>query len=117
VPRIVELLLARLDRGGVALTFGGLPLCVWPLEFVVNRDLAARFIGEFRDLHTDVTVFRRPREGDGRPERFCWQARKRNMLKSTLGGCRACRFAGLCEGVWNGYLELFGAREFKPVPI
>ena len=29
--------------------------------------------------------------------------------------CKKCKYYDLCEGIWNGYIETFGVKEFKPL--
>lgn len=38
-----------------------------------------------------------------------------NALRSKRAECSTCRYQGICEGVWNNYLERFGWDEFEPV--
>ena len=50
-------------------------------------------------------------------ERFNWQDRKRHDLKGHPRGCASCDLEPVCEGVWKGYLEIWGDREFRPVRL
>lgn len=101
-------------------TFGGVPACVLPETFRADERLMRRYVGEYRDLSTDCSI---RAEGEGREDgvsrveggraRFNWQDRKRFDLKSGLDACRICRSAGVCEGVWRGYVEIWGGEEFS----
>ena len=55
-------------------------------------------------------------EAEGRA-RFNWQDRKRHDLKGHPRGCASCDLEPVCEGVWKGYLEIWGDREFRPVRL
>ncbi|MCP4806975.1 MAG: radical SAM protein [Proteobacteria bacterium] len=102
-------------------TFGGFPLCVLPTEFLANRRLSRKYLGEFRDLDTDCSV--RSSGGDhgiakvedGRA-RFNWQDRKRFDLKHHMEKCHRCAYAHVCEGVWKMYLTIHGDEAFSPLP-
>ena len=78
-------------------------------------------MGEYRDLSTDCSI-----RSDGYGEegvtkisggraRFNWQDRKRHDLKGHPSGCSRCSRVDLCEGVWQGYLDIWGDEGFKPV--
>lgn len=49
--------------------------------------------------------------GDGRV-RFNWQLRKREQLKRRARGCERCQYSNICEGVWAGYLDIWGDEAF-----
>ena len=47
--------------------------------------------------------------------RFNWQDRKKNDLKGQPDACRVCDFEPVCEGVWKGYLEIYGTEDIHPI--
>ena len=100
-------------------TFGGVPMCVLPDTLLQSAKLLQKYMGDvFRDLSTDCSI---RSEGyadgvstvSGGRARFNWQDRKRFDLKHHLSTCRACVFTDLCEGVWRGYLDIYGGDEFS----
>jgi len=101
-------------------TFGGFPLCTLPPELARSERLLRKYMGEYRDLSTDCSVRADADEDgvtrveDGRA-RFNWQDRKRYDLKGAPKACDTCDFVKVCEGVWRGYLEIFGESDFKPM--
>ncbi len=123
-------------------TFGGFPMCVLPASLRNNEDLLSRYMGEYRDLSTACSI--RSDGGDvippgARPDpdswvdgpkssvvhfdaeskraRFNWQDRKKNDLKGHPKACDRCELDHVCEGVWKGYLEIWGDQGFSPVKI
>lgn len=102
-------------------TFGGFPLCVLPTEFLANRRLSRKYLGEFRDLDTDCSIrstggdYGIAKVEDGRA-RFNWQDRKRFDLKHHMEKCHRCAYAHVCEGVWKMYLTIHGDEAFSPLP-
>ena len=49
--------------------------------------------------------------------RFNWQDRKRHDLKGQPKACGQCELSHVCEGVWKGYLDIWGDRAFTPVSV
>ena len=103
-------------------TFGGVPMCVLPGELLNSRHLLARTMGDiYRDLSTDCSIRSDGRHRDGVSKveggraRFNWQDRKRFDLKHHIEACTSCELAETCEGVWRGYLDIYGPEEFAPV--
>jgi MoaA/NifB/PqqE/SkfB family radical SAM enzyme len=121
VPYLVKAVaLAETHWKHKTFTFGGFPLCTLPPALRDNDALLKRHMGEYRDLSTDCSV-RQDSEGfgieqieDGR-SRFNWQDRKRFDLKNAPNACHKCSKVHLCEGVWRGYLDIHGDKEFYPV--
>ena len=122
-------------------TFGGLPMCALPPALRTNPDLLARYMGEYRDLATACSV---RSEGDAVPPgrvpeagswvqqpksravffdaeegraRFSWQDRKQLDLKGKPEACRTCDLVAMCEGVWRGYLEIWGDQDCRPIRL
>jgi hypothetical protein len=118
-------------------TFGGIPFCAMPPALRNNNDLLLRYMGEYRDLSTSCSV--RSEGGDVIPPgakfdpnswvshpkstavdfdeeegraRFNWQDRKKQDLKGQPDACGRCDFEPVCEGVWKGYLDIYGPDEF-----
>ena len=50
---------------------------------------------------------------EGGRSRFNWQDRKKFDLKGGPKACGTCARRPVCEGVWKGYLDIFGDSEFK----
>jgi len=50
--------------------------------------------------------------GEGRI-RFNWQLRRREALKGRPKGCNSCQYSNICEGVWVGYLDIWGEDIFE----
>jgi len=124
VPSVVRAILLNEYKYHRTFTVGGVPLCVLPWELLASKDLSRRVIGEFRDLDTDCSISAAettPREDgvariEGGRARFNWQERKKRDLKTPVPACSGCRYAGVCEGVWRGYLAVHGDREFATIP-
>jgi MoaA/NifB/PqqE/SkfB family radical SAM enzyme len=122
-PRLAELAPAILRTVAVNaralrmdLSWGDLPLCVWPWEILAETRLARAVIGELRDLETWVAVFRAPADATRDASRFRWTERKRDALKVQPDlPCGRCAAAPACEGLWRSYNELFGAGELAPI--
>jgi MoaA/NifB/PqqE/SkfB family radical SAM enzyme len=100
-------------------TFGGVPLCVLPAELLGSKNLLARYAGDiYRDLSTACSIRSEgPDMGvskvEGGRARFNWQDRKRFDLKHHLDTCSRCDLTAVCEGVWKGYLEIYGGEELS----
>lgn len=118
VPHLVKAILLNEYHFKKSFTFGNFPLCTLPADLVRSERLMRKYMGEYRDLSTDCSV-RADAEEDGvtRIEegraRFNWQDRKRFDLKGQPEACGSCDYAGICEGVWRGYLEIWGPSEFR----
>jgi MoaA/NifB/PqqE/SkfB family radical SAM enzyme len=96
------------------IALGDLPLCQLPWELLARPDLVRRYLGEHRDLDTDVTLYRP--EAAGGPERFNWRDQRTGQLKTYVKACGRCRLRDRCEGVWKGYLEIHGGGELERGP-
>ena len=112
MPEILRVILLNERRWKMHLTFGGIPICMlrWgkaKLSPKLAEHLGSRYLSESDDLPTQVSL-------QGR-ERFNWQDRKKNMLKTHRKGCEKCRYAPVCEGVWKTYAELYDLDELVPV--
>jgi MoaA/NifB/PqqE/SkfB family radical SAM enzyme len=117
VPVLMKAVLLNEYHFKRVFTFGGLPLCVLPPELLNSRHLLSRYCGDiFRDLSTDCSI---RSEGyadgvstvEGGRARFNWQDRKRFDLKHHLEPCQRCELSEVCEGVWRGYLDIYGSDE------
>lgn len=143
VPYLIRAIILAETHFQKVFTFGGFPMCVLPASLRSNRDLLSRCMGEYRDLSTACSV--RSSGGDravpgqnisplgvilnGPPSsvvhydqaegraRFNWQDRKRHDLKGHPKACGECELAHVCEGVWKGYLDIWGDRAFQPVQV
>jgi MoaA/NifB/PqqE/SkfB family radical SAM enzyme len=142
VPTLIKAIVLAETHFQRVFTFGGFPLCVLPRSLRTNDALLSRYMGEYRDLSTACSI--RSEGGDVIPPgerydptswvkgpksstvrfdeteqraRFNWQDRKRHDLKGHPGGCATCDLEPVCEGVWKGYLEIWGDAEFRPVRL
>jgi MoaA/NifB/PqqE/SkfB family radical SAM enzyme len=111
----VELIVENERRWHRSLSFGDFPFCVWPWEVLGSEVLRRRYIGEFHDLVTDVSLFEAPSEDTGDLDRFNWADRRKARLKQKFDACEGCAFYDDCEGVYRCYSELYGIGEFGAV--
>jgi MoaA/NifB/PqqE/SkfB family radical SAM enzyme len=138
MPVLLKAIILNEQHFKKVFTFGGIPFCAMPPALRNNDDLLRRYMGEYRDLSTSCSIrseggdlippgetpdptswIKGPKsstvqfdEAEGRA-RFNWQDRKKNDLKGQLEACRSCDFEPVCEGVWKGYLEIYGGTEFE----
>jgi MoaA/NifB/PqqE/SkfB family radical SAM enzyme len=120
VPYVVKAVLLNEYHFKKTFTFGSIPLCVLPPELTGSDVLLKKYMGEYRDLSTDCSI-----RGEGCDDgvvrleegraRFNWQDRKRFDLKGHPEACNSCSKVRLCEGVWQGYLDIWGDAEFRGV--
>jgi MoaA/NifB/PqqE/SkfB family radical SAM enzyme len=114
MPRVVEIIRQNEQELGLHLTFGDIPCCAWPWQFLANRYLVERYVGEHHDLETSVAIFRDAKSDQKLPERFVWADVKREELKAKLPVCDSCAWGRRCEGYWKTYLQLHGTGEIAP---
>lgn len=120
VPLLTKAILLNEYHFKKTFTFGGFPLCVLPEELLRSKHLLAKYCGDiFRDLSTDCSIRAESEYGvasfeDGRA-RFNWQDRKRYDLKHHMDACSRCAMTDVCEGVWRGYLDIYGDGEVAPL--
>jgi MoaA/NifB/PqqE/SkfB family radical SAM enzyme len=114
VPGLVALMWHNERVLRMSVTFGDVPLCVFPDAILGNPRLVGRYLGEVRDLDTSVTVFRRPGEAAD-PDRFHWRERRATRLKGHAPACAECDARVVCEGPWLRYLELYGDDGLRPL--
>jgi MoaA/NifB/PqqE/SkfB family radical SAM enzyme len=112
VPGMVALMWHNERALRMSVTFGDVPLCAWPDAILGNARLVGRYVGELRDLDTDVTVFRRPAAA-AEPDRFTWRERRARRLKGHAPACDDCDARDVCEGPWRRTLELHGDGELR----
>lgn len=140
VPLLVKAILLNEHHFKRTFTFGGFPMCVLPPQLRASESLLRRYMGEYRDLSTacsihsgggDVIAPGKVPPGEGRGKqypstvvqfdaseqraRFNWQDRKKRDLKGQPAACQDCRLREGCEGVWKGYLDIWGDDGFTPV--
>ena len=140
MPVLLKAIILNEQHFRKVFTFGGIPFCVMPAALRNNQDLLRRYMGEYRDLSTSCSI--RSDGGDlivpgqkldpsswtdgpksstvtfdeeENRARFNWQDRKKHDLKGQPGACSVCDIAGVCEGVWKGYLEIYGTGDFHPL--
>ncbi|MFA6032818.1 MAG: radical SAM protein [Myxococcota bacterium] len=111
IPGMVDLVVLNERSLKMTVTFGDIPLCLWPGQLLGNAELARRYIGEFRDMDTEVVVFR----GAAGTDRFNWKGRRQSRLKMRVAACAGCGSAGACEGPWARYVEMYGEGEFHAI--
>lgn len=117
VPTVMKAVVLNERHFRKTFTLGGFPLCVLPKSFVSSEALKRKYLGEYRDLSTDCSVRADGGENgvsefqEGR-SRFNWQDRKRYDLKGHPKSCDRCAALPVCEGVWGGYLSIYGDQEF-----
>lgn len=116
MPLVAELIQQNEQELGMHLTFGDIPICAWPWQFLANRYLVGRYVGEHHDLETSVAIFRDAKSDEKSPDRFVWSDIKREELKAKLEVCSTCAWDRHCEGYWNTYLEIHGTDEIEPPP-
>lgn len=123
VPLLIKAIVLNETHFRKVFTFGGVPMCVLPKTLLESEPLLRRTMGDiFRDLSTDCSIRKEGDNGvdgvavaqEGRA-RFNWQDRKRFDLKLHVPACETCAFTSVCEGVWRGYLEIYGEEEFAPL--
>ncbi|HMR06249.1 MAG TPA: radical SAM protein [Polyangiaceae bacterium] len=121
VPVLMKAVLLNEYHFKKELSFGGVPLCVFPREFLANKSVLERYLGDvYRDLSTSCSIRTEgvdtgvARTEDGR-SRFNWQDRKRYDLKEKPERCGRCRLDQACEGLWMGYVDIYGSAELSPL--
>ncbi len=114
MPFVLKSILFNENFINISLSFGEIPLCVYPEEVLRNNYLCENYIGEFRDVPTNVTTFGASDKVDGRM-RFIWEDVRKGLLKTILLKCKGCRLLNLCGGVWKGYTKLYGEKEFNAI--
>ena len=122
VPVLMKAILLNEHRFKKTFTFGGFPMCVLPDELLNSKHLLPRYMGDiYRDLSTDCSIRSEAFGGhgvaqvDGGRARFNWQDRKRYDLKHHVATCNDCELGATCEGVWRGYLDIYGPTEASAV--
>jgi MoaA/NifB/PqqE/SkfB family radical SAM enzyme len=116
-PNIMRVVTLNESGLHLALNFGDIPLCKYPRKVLSQPALRRRYVGESWDMRTDVSVtWRHQRKAmSARSTRFNWQ-RRRLEFKGFAPSCRDCALRERCEGVWQKYIDLYGARELASGP-
>jgi MoaA/NifB/PqqE/SkfB family radical SAM enzyme len=140
IPVLIKAIVLNEQHFHKTFTFGGIPYCVLPPSLRNNDALLRKYMGEYRDLSTSCSI--RSDGGDVIPPgmtpdpnswimgpkssvvqfdesenraRFNWQDRKKHDLKGQPPACGQCDFEPVCEGVWKGYLDIYGTEDFRPL--
>ena len=131
VPVLIKAIVLNERHFKQTFTFGGFPQCVLPKSLLRSDALMRKYVGEYRDLSTDCsvrsvhdspdgTVVEAPdgsTQGvstiEGGRARFNWQDRKKFDLKGGPEACASCTRRPVCEGVWQGYRDIYGDAEFN----
>jgi len=111
---VQELIARNQTSFGMHLSFADFPLCKLPWSVLTSPELMQRYAGESRDLHTEVTLYRSQASGGTR--RFNWKDQRTSYLKCMTPACSGCVLRTRCEGVWQGYLDIYGVGEFTAGP-
>lgn len=120
VPIVVKAVLLNEFHFKKTFTFGGIPMCQLPDKLLQSENLLRKYMGEYRDLSTDCSV-RSDGFADGVTKvengraRFNWQDRKKFDLKGSPQACSVCDYGATCEGVWQGYRDIWGDSEIRPI--
>ena len=120
VPKLMKCVVLNEFHYRKTFTFGGVPMCMLPKEFVGREAMLRKYMGEYRDLSTYCSI---KTDGfgfgveavEGGRGRFNWQERKRFDLKAHPPQCKRCSVFQICEGIWKGYLDIYGPRQFTPL--
>ena len=116
--KLVELVELNERELKLHLTFGEIPYCIYPPSLFADLAWRHRYIGEYIDRRTCVTVFLRSNQpvadvnGADNKLSFVWQDEKNSALKRRTPACEACQWVAVCGGVWTHYLDIHGATEF-----
>lgn len=112
MKEIVRAVLLNESRWKMDLSFGGIPPCMLRWSGVAfspkaHEHIVTRYFDEgLLDLPTQVST---------NGERFDWQERKRDRLKTRGPSCSSCRYERRCEGIWKSYVELWGLDDVEAV--
>lgn len=87
----------------VNIVFEGIPLCIFPKPAEQKK-----YLGELKDISTDVITYE-----ENAIQKFNWQKRKIDSLKTKFDFCQQCKNNFFCEGVWQKYVDFYGPDEFK----
>ena len=140
MPVLLKAIILNEQHFKKVFTFGGVPFCAMPPALRNNDEILRRYMGEYRDLSTScsirsgggdvyvpdhlrkaLTVVKRETsktvEYDAAKSRarFNWQDRKKHDLKGRPEACDVCDFEHVCEGVWKGYLDIYGDDDIRPI--
>lgn len=122
VPLLIRAIVLNEQRFKKVFTFGGIPMCMLPEALLRDEALLSRYVGDvYRDLSTDCSIRSDAvvddgvAKSEGGRSRFNWQDRKRFDLKYQMPSCQRCEKTAICEGVWRGYLDIYGESEFAPL--
>jgi len=113
-PRVLDLVVRNETTLGMRLTLADFPLCRLPWEVLANGHLVRSYLGEVRDLETQVAMHRPAQQGG--TKRFDWQHQRQTLLKQHVPPCDECVLRPRCEGIWRGYVDLYGDKEFTDGP-
>jgi MoaA/NifB/PqqE/SkfB family radical SAM enzyme len=111
--KILQLIARNQAEFRMHITLADFPLCRLPWEILSNPHLANRYLGEVRDLNTDVALYS---SASGQTQHFNWKDQRMSLLKCHLPSCDRCKLKKKCEGIWRGYLDIYGTEEFADGP-
>lgn len=113
-PYIKSLIEFCNKRENISISIGDIPFCLLPEELHNNYELMKKYIGEFKDFDTFVTIFASRTDPDF-VDRFSWRKRRSNVLKAKSPVCNDCVFDTICEGLFKNYIDIYGIEELKPI--
>ncbi len=112
-PSLLSVIAENESRLFLTMTFADIPLCKFPWQVLASRQLRDKYIGENWDLATEVTQHRPIQYQEQSTNRFNWKQQRQEKLKSYPAPCLNCPYkASSCEGIWQGYLDIYGEAEF-----
>lgn len=111
-PRLRELFLRNESSLGANLAFLDIPFCKLPWEVLSVPLFRQRYMGRNHDRQ--ITIFLS--ESEGSRKRFDWKHERKNVMKSHVPACEQCLLRSRCEGIWRGYLNIYGSEEFNTGP-
>ena len=101
IPGILNLF----NNSETIVNFFGLPLCVLGEEnYIYSNDL---------NWDSKLTIERDLKVGQPYLKEIISDLPDRNKIK--LKKCQECKFNGICSGVWQKYIEVFGDQEITPI--
>lgn len=111
-PRLRQVVMRNESELGVNLGFLDVPWCKLPWEVLSVPRLRRRYMG--RNDERGISIFLSEKEPA--PKRIVWKDERADVMKTHPPGCGSCAVRDRCEGVWRGYLDVYGPGEFDAGP-
>ncbi len=115
VPRYADVLpvfkriIAEAVKKNVMVHFGDIPFCI-----LHEQKGFYEHVGEYQDYFHQVVEMANRKEKEI-AKHFSWKDVRINDLKEKFDNCKKCTYYQVCEGVWKGYADHYGVKEFVPV--